>query len=90
MLPVHLGVMETVDDALASFIRSVFPSLISQQSLIPTFKGLGVETLEDLKYVQEAISMMFSDQLKQENRFPDSKVFKGICIGEVLKLFCQT
>lgn len=54
VLLVNLGIVETVDDALASYIRSVLPSITSQQSLVVTLKDLGVETLEDLKYVQEA------------------------------------
>uniref|UniRef100_A0A3B3QTR8 Uncharacterized protein n=1 Tax=Paramormyrops kingsleyae TaxID=1676925 RepID=A0A3B3QTR8_9TELE len=49
-----IRIMETVDDAIAAYIRSVLPSVISQQSLVGTLKDLGVETLEDLKYVQEA------------------------------------
>uniref|UniRef100_A0AAY4BNW9 Uncharacterized protein n=1 Tax=Denticeps clupeoides TaxID=299321 RepID=A0AAY4BNW9_9TELE len=49
----NLGTVADVDDALAAFTQSILPNLTSQQSLINALKGLGVETLDDLKYVQD-------------------------------------
>ncbi|XP_028831045.1 uncharacterized protein LOC114787569 isoform X3 [Denticeps clupeoides] len=50
---IHTGTVADVDDALAAFTQSILPNLTSQQSLINALKGLGVETLDDLKYVQD-------------------------------------
>ena len=41
------------DDALASFIASVLPNPSGYQSLLDSLKTLGVECLEDMKYLKE-------------------------------------
>lgn len=74
--------METV----AAFIISVLPSLTSQQSLIGTLKDLGVEKLEDLKYVQEAD---LSEVLRPIEARKLISGFRGIHIANKLYLFSQ-
>lgn len=46
-------VMGDVDRDLAEFIGSVLPNSSSRDLVLETLQSLGVETLEDLKYVQE-------------------------------------
>lgn len=41
------------DAALACFIASVLPNLSAHQLLLDALKTLGVESLEDMKYVKE-------------------------------------
>ncbi|KAM9501371.1 uncharacterized protein Hap1MRO34_010529 isoform 1-T2 [Clarias gariepinus] len=45
--------MGDVDSELADFIGSVLPNSSSKDLMLETLQSLGVETLEDLKYVQE-------------------------------------
>ncbi|RXN39300.1 Interferon-induced 44 [Labeo rohita] len=45
--------MGDVDRDLAEFIGSVLPNSSSRDLVLETLQSLGVETLEDLKYVQE-------------------------------------
>ncbi len=47
-------VMDDVDSGLSDFIYSVLPNSSSNDLLLEALQTLGVETVEDLKYVQEA------------------------------------
>lgn len=46
--------MDDQDSALASFICCLLPHSSGHQSVLDSLKTLGVEELEDKKYVQEA------------------------------------
>lgn len=46
--------MNDVDSGLSDFIDSVLPNSSSNDLLLEALHTLGVETVEDLKYVQEA------------------------------------
>lgn len=47
-------VMDDVDSGLSDFIDSVLPNSSSDYLLLEALQTLGVETVEDFKYVQEA------------------------------------
>lgn len=42
------------DGVLGSFISSVLPNLSEHQQVVEALSALGVETLDDMKYIQEA------------------------------------
>ncbi|KAF7641669.1 hypothetical protein LDENG_00275130 [Lucifuga dentata] len=46
--------MDDEDSGLAGFIGSVLPNSSTNELVFEALQTLGVETLEDLKYVQEA------------------------------------
>lgn len=45
--------MENQDEVLASFLSSVLPNLREHHKVIEALKALGVETVDDLKFIKE-------------------------------------
>lgn len=69
--PIFL-VMDDVDSDLADFTGSVLPNSSSKNLMLETLQTLGVETLEDLKYVQESdlVNILRPAEFIQLKRMP--------------------